>query len=204
MSFILRTPSRLSRTASRTSALTLAALMLALTALGCHRGEGEGTTADEAANGEGGEGRACGSRGMAPCGEGEFCHFELEAQCGATDRPGVCVTIPTVCTREYRPVCGCDGRSYGNPCSALAGGTSVAREGSCAEETAEAASDCVRTGCGGELCQGPEEEAMASICVARPEHACYREAACERQTDGRCGFTPSAELSACLASPPSL
>ena len=31
-----------------------------------------------------------------------------------------------------------------------------------------------------------------------------REAACERQTDGRCGFTPSAELSACLASPPSL
>jgi hypothetical protein len=27
---------------------------------------------------------------------------------------------------------------------------------------------------------------------------------CERQADGACGFTPSAELSACLASPPSL
>lgn len=187
----------------RAGALALTTLLLALGLLGCHRGEGEGTTVDETGEGEG---RACGSRGMEPCGEGEFCHFSLEAACGATDRPGQCEAIPVVCTREYLPVCGCDGRSYGNTCSALAGGTSVAREGSCAEEETggEAASDCVRGGCGGELCNGPEEESMASICVARPEHACYREAACERQADGACGFTQSAELSACLASPPSL
>jgi hypothetical protein len=31
-------------------------------------------------------------------------------------------------------------------------------------------------------------------------YACYRDAACERQPDGACGWTPTAELGACLAS----
>jgi hypothetical protein len=52
--------------------------------------------------------------------------------CGATDLPGRCDTIPTICTRELNPVCGCDGRDYGNPCNAAAAGVSVARMGMCA------------------------------------------------------------------------
>jgi len=43
-----------------------------------------------------------------------------------------------------------------------------------------------------------------TTCEFRPEHACYREAVCERQPNGECGFTDTPELRACLASPPSV
>lgn len=62
---------------------------------------------------------------------------------------------------------------------------------------------CVRGGCSGELCL-PEGEERMSPCVMRPEFACYREATCERQDDGQCGFTPTASLASCLANPPSM
>ncbi|MEO8214901.1 MAG: hypothetical protein ABI560_16990, partial [Myxococcales bacterium] len=39
---------------------------------------------------------------------------------------------------------------------------------------------------------------MSSTCEFRPEYACYQSAACERQGDGRCGFTPSDALTRCL------
>lgn len=60
------------------------------------------------------------------CDRASYC---MTATCGGA---GVCAQRPTVCTRELNPVCGCDGRTYSNPCSAASQGVSVASRGECA------------------------------------------------------------------------
>jgi hypothetical protein len=65
------------------------------------------------------------------CEEGDFCNFEPDPLCGATDAGGVCEERPEACTEEFEPVCGCDDRTYSNACDAHRQGVSVKRQGLC-------------------------------------------------------------------------
>lgn len=77
------------------------------------------------------EAQACGSRGLPECPEGSFCAFPPDADCGRADAPGVCARRAEACIQIFDPVCGCDGQTYGNSCSASSAGVSVDFDGPC-------------------------------------------------------------------------
>jgi hypothetical protein len=60
----------------------------------------------------------------------------------------------------------------------------------------DASAACYVGGCSGQVCS--DQEGVITTCEWHPEYACYQTATCERQTDGNCGWTDTAELDACL------
>ena len=58
---------------------------------------------------------------------------------------------------------------------------------------------CYVGGCSGEICSDRTD--IASNCMYQEQFACYKKTTCERQASGECGWTETAELKSCLASP---
>lgn len=55
--------------------------------------------------------------------------------------------------------------------------------------------ECRPTGCSGQICS---DEDVVTTCEWTQAYACYQNATCERQINGKCGWTQTADLALCL------
>lgn len=112
--------------------------------------------------------KACGGSTGVSCGEGQFCKAD-QGEC-AEGAEGVCAVRPPMCPAIFDRVCGCDGRTYDNPCLADAAGVTVAASGACSGALACGGSTGVTCG-EGQFCKAAQGECAAGAagtCTARP------------------------------------
>lgn len=114
---------------------------------------------------------------MGPCATNADCPARSYCEGTGCGTSGLCRARPETCATLYDPVCGCDGRTYSNPCDAAGNGVRASRRGECGTVSPVDAgtvetrppgcrtnSECERgLYCAGNGCD------VAGSCQARPE-----------------------------------
>jgi hypothetical protein len=86
-------------------------------------------------------GQPCGALGGAACDKGLWCE-PAPGRCASTT--GVCVAVPRLCvarrnSRSFRPVCGCNGKTYSGDCFRRAYRVAKFHDGKCSSGAADRA-----------------------------------------------------------------
>jgi hypothetical protein len=121
----------------------------------------------------------CGGLKGLGCPDGWFCEFP-----GGTcfnDDFGICQPIPTACTDQAAPVCGCDQRTYSNDCVRRLAGVPLLHTGrcpsssfACGAKTCRGDQICVQGCCGVPFCTPPAPDCQDAppACAGHPTCAC--------------------------------
>ena len=91
---------------------------------------------------------------------------------------------------------GCASKSSTEP--PVRSGQQSASEGAKPTKQMSGAPACKRAGCSGELCVAANSDQVMTVCEWQPHFACYDDAECTLQEDGRCGWTDTEQLRNCL------
>ncbi len=115
----------------------------------------------------------------------QYCAKEL----GDCDGDGQCTDRPTICPSVWAPVCGCDGETYGNSCTAATAGVSVAAAGECASPAYCWAND---------MCDD-DEYCFFAVCAQETGSCLPRPQGCYYLYDPVCGCDGETYSNDCLA-----
>ncbi len=74
----------------------------------------------------------CNTEDNGQCFKGFFCNFVL-GTCKENLAEGACLEVPTGCPKVIEPVCGCDGSTYDNDCTAAMAKVSILHYGACGD-----------------------------------------------------------------------
>ncbi len=86
--------------------------------------------------------------------------------------------------------------SYPRQCNTPEGRNFVEKVDSPVTSKPTTSGGCYVGGCSQQICSDSPD--AVSTCEYRTEYACYGSATCERQGDGKCGWTQTSALRACL------